>query len=72
MSIEFNSDLVINYLKKEKISKTKFCKDCKLSISTLNNMLAGKNFGLISLAKISIKMKRNLCEFFIEQEKPCK
>ena len=69
MNIEYNSDLIIGYLKKEGISKTKFCKDCHISISTLNKMLCGKNISLLSVSKIAKKMKLNLCEFFIDKKR---
>ena len=65
MKDKFNSNLIYEYLVMNNISKSKFCNDCKISLSTLNGMLSGKNFSVMSLVKISIKMKRKLFDFFI-------
>ena len=57
------TDLILEYLKVNNISKNKFCKECKISDSTLNKILNGDdNFGIIALFKIARLMKKSICD----------
>lgn len=59
------TDLIKNYLKEENISKTKFCKLCKISVTTLNKILSNKeNFRIIALFKIAKQIKLQVFELF--------
>ena len=53
MKNDIKIDLINNYLKERNLSKTQFCKLCKISYSTLTNILNGDNFRLIALFKIA-------------------
>ena len=35
----FNTDFILNYMKENHLSKTKFCKLCHIGMSTLNKLL---------------------------------
>lgn len=52
------------YMNENKLSKTKFCKTCKISISTFNRIIAGKNIKLIALFRIAKIMNINICKLF--------
>lgn len=59
------TELIINYLNKEKLSKTAFCKKCKISYSTLNKILNNEeNYNLIALFKIAKILNIRICEIF--------
>ena len=65
MSNFVNTNLIIEYLKNNKLSKTKFCDICKINIKTLNKILDGyDNFNLVALLKISRVMNIDLYEIF--------
>ena len=58
-------EIIKNYLLKNKISKTKFCKMCKISPSTLNKILANDdNFEIIALFKIAKVIKVEVYQMF--------
>ncbi len=46
------------------LSKTSFCKLCKISVATLNRIYSGKDFYLITLFKIAKAMGVRVCELF--------
>lgn len=39
MTIRLNTNLILDYIAEHKISKTKFCELCEISLSTLNKLL---------------------------------
>lgn len=51
-------------MQNNKMSKTKFCKVCKIGISTFNRIMNNKNFNLISLFKIAKTINVRICELF--------
>ena len=52
------TEIIENYMKEHNLSKTKFCKICKISPSTFNKIMANdRNFGLIALFKIARVME---------------
>ena len=47
-------EVIERFIFENKISKTKFCKMCKISPSTLNKIMTNDdNFGIIALFKIA-------------------
>lgn len=64
MKTPIKTELIENYIKENGISKTGFCKSCKISTSTLNNIYANKDFNLISLFKIARKLKTKYLRTF--------
>ena len=61
-----DKNIIDKYLKENNLSKTKFCKLCKISPSTLNAMLCGDNFRLNALLKIINVLKIEFHEIFIK------
>lgn len=51
------TELIEKYIKENNLSKTKFCKMCKISYGTLKRILNNEDFGLIALFKIARVMK---------------
>ena len=47
------TEVIENYLSENNLSKTKFCKMCKISYSTLKRIMNNENFNLIALFKIA-------------------
>jgi len=61
------TEVIESYIKEKGISKTKFCKICKISFSTFKKILNNdRNFGIVALFKIARVMKINICDIFIE------
>ena len=58
MKNTINAKIIKNFILENKISKTKFCKMCKISPSTLNKIISNDdNFKIIALFKISKVIK---------------
>lgn len=54
MKNEFKKEIIENYLKAKKISKTKFCKLCGISLDTLKKiMMNQRNYRTNALFKIA-------------------
>ena len=53
---QLNTKPILNYLEKNNLSKTDFCKKCNISLQTLNNILTGKNFKFKTLFKLQGKL----------------
>lgn len=65
MKNEINVEVINNYIKENKLTKNKFCKTCKISLSTLNKILNNKeNFRIIALFKIAKVLNIKFCEIF--------
>ena len=48
------TEMIEAYMQENNLSKTKFCKMCKISPSTLNKIMSNDgNFGIIALFKIA-------------------
>ena len=59
------TEIIEKYLKENKISKTKFCKMCEISVSTFNLAMDNNgNFGIIALCKMARVMNREIKELF--------
>ncbi len=66
MSPIFKTELIDNYMIENKLSKNRFCKLCKISISTLNKIFAhDDNIGTIALFKIARTLSIRICELFV-------
>ena len=58
-------EIIKNFMIKNKISKTAFCKICKISPSTLNKIMTkGDNFRIIALFKIARVIKIQVYQLF--------
>lgn len=66
MSAMVKTELINNYINENNLSKTAFCKLCKISLTTLNNILANKgNIRILAIFKISRAMKIKISELLI-------
>lgn len=68
MAERVNADIISGYMKENGLSKTEFCKQCKICIATLNNILQNKSFNLLSLFKVAKRMNVPMRQLF-EQPK---
>ena len=58
-------DLIFRYLKENNLSKSKFCKLCKISPSTLNKILSCKeNLKMKSIFKIAKQLNIKIHNLF--------
>lgn len=58
-------EMIEDFMTQNKLSKTKFCKICKISVSTLNKILNNQtNVGIVALFKICRVMKIQICNLF--------
>lgn len=65
MKTELKTYLITNYMNVNNLNKTSFCKLCKISLSTFNKIMEGKNnYGIISLFKIAKVLKIHICDLF--------
>ncbi len=65
MNNTINIEIIKNFMKKNKISKTTFCKMCKISSSTLNKIMTkNNNFRIIALFKIARVIKIQVYQMF--------
>lgn len=59
------TELIENFVKKNNLSKCKFCKMCKISQSTLDKIMTNsENFRIIALFKIARVLKIQVFEMF--------
>lgn len=64
MKIVFKNEIIENYLKENKISKTKFCKLCGISPCTLKKIMNNNNYRLNALFKIARMVKVQVPQLF--------
>lgn len=58
-------ETIKNFMASNKISKTKFCKMCKISPSTLNKILANRvDFRIFAIFKIAKVIKLQVHQMF--------
>lgn len=58
-------EIIEKFMKENKISKTKFCKMCKISSNTLNKIITkDNNFRIIALFKIARVIKIQVYQMF--------
>ncbi len=63
--MNINIGLIGNFIETNKLSKTKFCKLCKISYGTMQKIFLNKyNFKINSLFKIARIMKIEVCKLF--------
>lgn len=61
------TEVIENYLKDNKLSKTKFCKMCKISLSTFHKAMSNNlNFGIVAMFKMARVMRVELKELFVK------
>lgn len=54
LSNSINVEFLENYLKENHLSKTAFCKKCKISLETFDKIMSGKtNFRLVAIFRIA-------------------
>ncbi len=60
-----NTNLILNYLKANILTKTQFCKLCKITFSTLNKVLNDKqNLKMKTLFKIARQLNIKISDLF--------
>ncbi len=59
-----NVQKIKRYVEKNSLTKSSFCKLCKISVATLNRIYGGKDFYLCALFKIAKAMGVRVCELF--------
>lgn len=67
MKNKINVKLIHDFIKRNKLTKSRFAKDCKISPATLNKVLQGMdNVGIMAVFKIAKAIKKELHEMFAE------
>lgn len=62
---EIKAELITVFMKTNKLTKTAFCKLCKISLSTLNSILANtENLKITALFKIARVINLQIYELF--------
>ena len=65
MKNTIKTELIENFIKENNLSKSKFCKKCKISQSTLDKIMTNsENFRIIALFKIARVLKIQVFEMF--------
>lgn len=65
MKNTIKTELIENFIKDNNLSKSKFCKMCKISQSTLDKiMTSNENFRIIALFKIARVLKIQVYQMF--------
>ncbi len=59
-NLRYNHQLFLDYMRKNNLTKTEFCKLCGINKSTLSNIFNNKNVRLISALKIADTIKTSL------------
>lgn len=58
-------ELIENFVKENNLSKIKFCNICKISLSTLNKIMANSDkFRIVALFKIAKVLKIQVYQMF--------
>lgn len=65
MKNTIKTELIENFIKDNNLSKSKFCKMCKISQSTLDKIMTNnENFRIIALFKIARVLKIQVYQMF--------
>jgi len=57
------TEIIEKFISEKGISKTKFCKLCKISPSTFKKIMSNEtNFSIISLFRVARFINKNICE----------
>ena len=66
----FNAEFILNYMKENNLSKTKFCKLCHIGMSTLNKFLQDNpSLRLPALRKLAKGMEVDLKNLLYRENK---
>lgn len=60
MKLNYNTTLILNFIKNNNLTKKEFCKLCKLSKTSFYNILSNRNVSTLSMLKVAIFMKVKL------------
>lgn len=64
--IMIKTEVIKIYLKENELSKSAFCKKCKISFTTLKKVLEqDTSYNLVALFKIAHVLKIRVCELFV-------
>ena len=65
MKNTIKTELIENFIKENNLSKSKFCKMCKISQSTLNKIMTNsENLRIVALFKIAKVLKIQVYQMF--------
>ena len=65
MKNTIKTELIENFIKENNLSKSKFCKMCKISQSTLNKIMTNsENLRIVALFKIARVLKIKVYQMF--------
>ena len=65
MKNTIKTELIENFIKENNLSKSKFCKMCKISQSTFNKIMSsGNNFRIIALFQIARVLEIQVYQMF--------
>lgn len=57
MKLIYNINLILNFIQKNHLTKTGFCRMCKISLTTFKNILLNKNISTYSMYKVAELLK---------------
>ncbi len=57
--------LINSYIKANNLSKTKFCKLCKISVYTFNKIMTNQDFDMVNLFRIAKIMGVHICKLLV-------
>lgn len=63
-----NTTIIENYIKANELSKTKFCKLCKISASTFNRIMTNQDFNMIYLFRIAKIIDVHVCKLLVGKQ----
>ena len=64
MNEQINTQPILDYIRNNGLSKSEFCRQCGISVSTLDHILSQKDFRFVSLLKSASRMQVEILEFF--------
>ncbi|MBR2614659.1 MAG: helix-turn-helix transcriptional regulator [Clostridia bacterium] len=65
MKNAINNKIIYDFMKKENLTKTQFCKKCNISLFTFNKLVSQQtNFSLTTIFKIARVMNVSIKDFF--------
>ncbi len=68
MIIPIKTELILNFIKKNNLTKSKFCNICKINTDTLNRILSKtRNYRLSALFKIAKVIKIEVRDLFYDE-----
>lgn len=64
MHIKLNTEIIKEYISSNNLTKKEFCKQCKISKSTLYRIMKNKSCNLIALFRISKIINKQFSQLF--------